>query len=291
MGTIVRKPSKASEAFLKEGRANGRLIPAIARHMMTAVPEFRRQDVLHPSAMAKKDWCPLGGYRQLQGWTAKKESITLRRQNIFDEGHAIHDKWQTRIAQMGNLYGVWQCLVCETKWWDTSPGACIACGSYLLKYREVPVECKRTRIGGHTDGWVKGQGPDYMLEIKSVGTGSYRFDAPDMVEKYGNDAMDLWKNTRRPFTSHLKQGQIYLRLANETMESAPQSIIFLYESKAHQDYKEFEIAYDPTFVEDRWVQALDIVTRIERKDIAPNCVRGPAGCPDCNMYTRPGTNV
>jgi len=292
MATIIRKTGgKQAQAFLKAGRSTGRLLPAITRSMMNAPEEHRRSDILHPSAMAKKDWCPRGGWRQLQGWTVVKENNALRRQNIFDEGHAIHDKWQSRISRMGNLYGLWQCRVCETTWWATSPRLCPEprCCSRLIKYREVPLENKAVRIGGHSDGWVKGLGDDFMIEIKSVGTGSYRFDAPDMIEKYGEDALDLWKNTRRPFTAHLKQGQIYLRLANETMENAPKSIIFLYESKANQDYKEFDIPYDPDFVQERWDEAADIVARIKDGDPAPKCVRGPQGCHDCNAYTEPGT--
>lgn len=291
---LVRKPSKALDSYLKAGQRAGRLLPSLEQHMLTKDPEYRRQDILHPSSMAKSDWCPAAGYFQLlradDGGTGVTTRNALQRQNIFDEGHYIHAKWQDRFWDQGILYGKWQCIKCNHTWWATAPQFCrdLTCQAptKFLRYREVPLESPpEYRIGGHSDGWTKDSHGDCMIEIKSVGKGTYRFDAPKMVERYGEDADELWKNLKRPFASHVRQLQIYLHLANLHWRYAPLVGVFIYESKTNQQYKEFVIEYDPAETAELFAQAAEIVDRLNRGHDAPDCVRGEGrSCPECSPY-------
>jgi len=59
------------------------------------------------------------------------------------------------------------------------------------------------------------------------------------------DLNKAWKNIRRPFRGHLLQGQMYLELAKRMSGAeAPTEIVFLYELKSNQAYKEFTIKAD-----------------------------------------------
>ena len=295
---IVRKPSKDMQKFLKAG-TTGRLLGSLERFLATEEPEFRSQAHLHPSAMSKIDWCPRSGYYQLllddQGKTPPGEINALQRQNIFDEGHYIHDKWQQRFWRQGVLYGLFECSLCRFNpdfkyleahtFWATSPTQCLkGHPREFLKYREVPLGSPAHRIGGHSDGWIKDGKPDVMIEIKSVGSGTYRFDGQHLIERYGDDFSELWKQTKRPFTSHINQGQTYLHLAHlQWGDDAPNDIVYIYESKVHQQYKEFVVTYDPTIVEDRFKDAADIARRLEQGRGAPDCFTGHA-CDQCKGY-------
>lgn len=292
---IVRRPSKDMQKFLKAG-TTGRLLGSLERHMQTVEEEPRRKDILHPSSMAKSDWCPRAGYFQLLradkgGVGIAQEKHSLVKQNIFDEGHFIHDKWQQRFWRQGVLHGKWECTLCqyanrEHTWWATAPEVCpwMDHPRRFLKYREVPLEDKDLRIGGHSDGWVKDGKPDTLIEIKSVGLGSYRFDAPALVEQHGEDANALWRHTKRPFSSHIRQGQIYLGLAQRIYGAeAPKDIVFIYEFKVNQQVKEFVVPASPEIYEPVFDTAEDIVARLRRKDPAPECFTGHS-CDQCKAY-------
>lgn len=292
---LVRKPSKAMDTFLKTGNQAGRLLPSLERFLMTEEPEFRSQAVLHPSAMAKSDWCPRSGYYQLlfddTGRTPPGERNALQRQNIFDEGHYIHDKWQQRFWRQGVLYGKYTCISCMHSWWATSPQFCnnIACQAMrkFLRYSEITLHSPdEYRIGGHSDGWVKDSRGDCMIEIKSVGKGTYRFEAPNMVARYGEDTEALWKNTRRPFSSHVRQLQIYMHLARLAFgDESPTEGVFIYESKMNQQYKEFVIEYDPEETKGIFRDAKDIVRRLRSETPEPpECFYGDKGCKECKPY-------
>lgn len=267
-----------------------RITGPLERFMLSRKPEFRDQSYLHPSDLVKSEWCALHAYHALTGnYVATQDKPTLRTQSIFDEGHAIHHKWQSWIQEMGNLYGLWECASCNETFMATSPESCVFCGDLGLWYKEVPLNSDKHMIRGHSDGWVKGLGKDFLIEIKSIGTGTIRFEAPGILSSAGNDLDTAWRAIKQPFRSHILQGQVYLHLCHLMVEeglaeSAPESIVFIYELKSNQDYKEFEVMYDPTYVEDMFENAADIAWAVDNLR-PPACNIDPVnGCKRCATF-------
>lgn len=269
--------------FLDATRQKTRLTGHVERHLLSRPAGDRRTDVLHPSEIIKRDWCRRASYFLLQGQTKIQDKPNLRLQSIFDEGHAIHHKWQTWFYEMGVLHGKFKCLSCEKITWGTSPSYCDWCQHKSLEYAEVTLEEPKLRIAGHTDGWIKGLGDDCLIEIKSIGPGTIRSEAPELFEA-GQDFMSAWRNVRRPFRSHLLQGQMYLELANR-MGHDLQEIVFLYELKADQDYKEFVIKRDYEVVHHIFENAEKVIKAVD-KGIAPPCNNNVGGsCKQCEGYS------
>jgi len=277
--------SKNLKAFLDANKRVSRITGPLERYILAREPEFRDQSYLHPSDLIKSEWCALHAYHQLTGnYVATQDKPTLRTQSIFDEGHAIHHKWQTWIKQMGNLYGLWSLRDGTTEWGTSLDG----------DYREVPLQSKKHKIKGHSDGWVKGLGNDFLIEIKSMGAGTIRMEAPSILIGANGDLEAAWRAIKQPFRSHMLQGQVYLHLCHlmveeGLIESAPESIVFIYELKANQDYKEFEVMYDPEYVADIFENALDVAWAVDNKR-PPACNIDPVnGCKRCATF-REDTN-
>ena len=223
----------------------------------------------------------------------------LRMASIFAEGHTIHHKWQTWLRGMGNLYGVWVCTDCLLSWWDTSPQVCMGCKGVNVKYAEVPlISDPRYRIQGHADGWVVGLSDPFVIELKSIGIGTIRVEDPKLLMANDNDLDKAWRAIRRPFPSHRRQGQLYLRLLHQMQARGdlaadlviPEEVVFVYELKANQDYKEFTVAYDPddTEIEALLDLALDIDWAIKTKT-PPECnvlANGAKTCKKCEPYRK-----
>lgn len=264
-----------------------RLIGDIERHLLKKPREERSTTVLHPSEIIKPDWCHRYSYYLLTGGEPKTEKPSLRLQNIFDEGHAIHSKWQKRFHDMGVLYGKFKCLHCGNVMNGViAPTQCddLDCGSNAVEYAEVSLRDEKLRIAGHTDGWIKGIGNDCLIEIKSIGAGTLRFEAPDLLRDADNDLTKAWKNIRRPFRSHLLQGQMYLELAHRMYgDEAPREIVFIYELKADQDYKEFTVKADSEIVSRVFFSAEKVIKAVEA-GVMPDCNNDPEnGCKQCKL--------
>jgi hypothetical protein len=277
--------SSELKRFLEAKKTNPRLIGDIERHLMAKPAEPRRTDVLHPSEMAKSDWCLRASYFALTGESVKKDKPNLRLQSIFDEGHSIHAKWQNWFKEMGTLHGTWECLVCTTLFIATSPKMCPGCNAYphFLNYKEVPLVENNLRIAGHADGWIKGIGDDCLIEIKSIGTGTLRFEAPELIAKADGDLTKAWRSIRRPFRTHLMQGQLYLELMKRTGYNVNE-IVFIYELKADQDYKEFVVKADFELVEDKFHKAQEVVTAVENGTVL-DCTNNPGStCKSCEQF-------
>jgi len=271
--------------FLYAKKSNPRLIGDIERHLLAKTPEVRRTDVLHPSEMAKSDWCLRASYFALSGVPVKKETPNLRLQSIFDEGHYIHAKWQNWFNEMGNLHGHWLCAVCTTLFVGTSPKQCPGCNAYphFLTYKEVPLIDTTLRIAGHSDGWIKGIGEDCLIEIKSIGAGTIRIEAPDLIAKADGDLQAAWRSIRRPFSTHVMQGQIYLELMRRSGYDVNE-IVFLYELKADQDYKEFVIKADFELVESKFLKAKRVCEAVEAGTPLECSNNGSLGCKQCQQF-------
>ena len=280
-------PSKSLRAYLDANKRESRLISHVERHILMRPVEERRQDVLHPSDLVKKEWCALHAYHALLGnYVPTSEKPGLRLQSIFDEGHAIHRKWQTYIKEMGNLYGKY---FCRSHGVTTGFGKCSSGENCETEYQEVTLFSEKHKIVGHTDGWVKNIGKDFLIEIKSIGTGTIRFEAPSLLSQSDNDLETAWRHIRQPFKTHLLQGQVYLHLCHLMAEeghvdSAPDEIVFIYELKSNQDYKEFSVEYDPEYVQDIFDNALDVAWAVENQR-PPACNIDPVnGCKRCAPF-------
>jgi hypothetical protein len=252
-------------------------------------------DIIHPSDVIKPEWCALAQYHALSGnYIETRDKVGLRLQSIFDEGHAIHHKWQSWLAEMGNLYGYWKCSACGKSKQMTLAGQmqhahhCSGIG-VVVEYAEVPLYSPKYMIAGHSDGWVKGLGDDYMIEIKSLGPGTFRMEAPGLISGTDGDVEAAFRAIRQPFNSHFLQGQVYLHLAHlmveeGVLESAPEEIVFIYELKANQDYKEFVVGYDPEYTAEIFESCADVAWAVNNKR-PPACSVNPVkGCKRCAPY-------
>jgi hypothetical protein len=193
---------------------------------------------------------------------------------VFERGHDAHGKWQTWFRDMGILKGSWVCRYCGLHWEDVSPHVCPRCehGADLIRYAEVPCENKEFLIAGSADGDVVRATDTTLIEIKTIGEGTLRWDAPALIEKHsyrhtddagkshtGVDWYSLWNGIRRPFGPHLRQGMIYCFCLGRP------SIIYIYEPKFVTAYpKEFEIKFSRDLIEDRLQQCVIIRNALER---------------------------
>lgn len=269
--------------FLDTKKSETRLIGDIERHLMRRPEGDRSTLVLHPSEIIKADFCHKYSYYLLNGGKKKSNKPGLRLQSIFDEGHAIHHKWQNWFREMDVLFGEWKCLVCKEITEGISVMECEHCGSKILDYNEVTLKDEALKIEGRTDGWIRGIGKDCLIEIKSIGAGTLRFEAPDLLYDADGDVTKAWKNIRRPFRGHLLQGQMYLELAKRMFgDEAPDEIVFLYELKADQDYKEFTIKADYDVVS-RIFLAAEKITKAVEDGVSPKCNVSPDGCKQCDL--------
>lgn len=269
--------------FLDAKSKPSRLLGDLERHLQKRPVGDRSTTVLHPSEIIKKDFCKRGSYFLLKGHTKIAEKPGLRLQSIFDEGHAIHAKWQRWFQEMGVLYGRFVCVACRFSLFDLGPVECPNCGQPTMEYKEVTLYDDALRIKGHTDGWIKGLGEDTLIEIKSIGPGTIRAEAPNLFMDADGDFMKAWTNVRRPFSSHILQGQMYLELMKR-MGNNVDEIVFLYELKADQSYKEFSIKADYEIVHHIFEKAEFIVKAVEA-GVAPDCNNNPGGtCKQCAPY-------
>jgi hypothetical protein len=271
--------------FLDAKAKPSRLIGDIERHLQKRPVGNRDYTVLHPSEIIKKDHCWRASYFLLNGVPRVAEKPGLRLQSIFDEGHYIHAKWQAWFQEMGVLHGKFKCVVCDHITWGTSPAECETCQApaHKLEYAEVTMVDDSLRIKGHTDGWVKGLGDDCLIEIKSIGTGTIRSEAPDLLMNADGDLNKAFNSIRRPFGVHVMQGQMYLELMHR-MGNPVDEIVFIYELKADQSYKEFSTKRDFELVRHVFEKAEAVVESVE-DGIVPNCSNNPGGtCKQCDPY-------
>jgi hypothetical protein len=140
-------------------------------------------------------------------------------------------------------------------------------------------------ISGHSDGWLVGFGEPLMLEIKSVGLGTFRYEDPQLLRENDGDFEKTWKALSNPFTKHVNQVQIYMKLAELLgYENVPQEAVLIYESKATQDVKEFIVSKNDFGIAPLLDSAKKIVEAVKAKDPL-DCSVSPTGCKKCAGYT------
>lgn len=287
--TKKQKPTGTLKKFLDVRDRDTRVIGSLERYLLsTPRSTSRATDVIHPSEMAKADWCHRAEYYELQGRTPapSKFKASMKQLLTFDEGHRIHARYQDWFAKMGKLHGAWECKRCGKRSWETSPANCYNCFSPdTMKYKEVPLSYEPLRISGHADGWLKGFGNDLLLEIKSVGEGTIRWEDPMFYEAHDGDIKKMWKALNAPFHTHINQVQIYMHLMELMgLEDAPQEAVFIYESKATQEVKEFVVPKNDFGVAPLFEAAEMIVAALDKGTPPPCNIDPVAGCYKCNFH-------
>ena len=284
------KPTGKLKDFLKAGSVNSRVLTAVERYVI-ALPEdtSRRSDVLHPSAIIKDDWCHRASYFQLIGFPPPPTKITLSKKRIFKIGHDIHSAWQDIFSDMEKLWGLWECNGCKSRntALSTDEGFASVCDdcNESYSYKEVPLFYEPLRIAGHADGILVGFDDPLLLEIKSIGVGTFRFEAPQLFNEHNGNFDDMWKALNAPFMSHIKQAQLYMKLAELIgLPYQPDEALFLYENKANQGLKEFVVPKSDFGIAHILEDAATLIAAVDRKE-APTCNIAPNdGCNQCKGY-------
>lgn len=275
------KPSGTLKRFIEVGKKDTRVLGSVERFLLSKPRDgSRRTDVLHPSEMASGNWCYRASYFQLLGQAPQaNRKMSMRLLSVFEEGHAIHAKWQRWFQQMNVLYGKWYCVECEEMFWGGSD-----CHDGPLEYREVPLFYEPLRISGHSDGWLVGLGDPLMLEIKSVGIGTLRWEAPELLIENDNDMEKAWKALKAPFLKHITQVQIYMKLAELLgYENVPQEAVLVYECKSNQEAKEF-VVHKSDFGITELFDAAEMICNAVRDRIPPVCNLSSTECSNCKGY-------
>jgi hypothetical protein len=195
----VKPPGRLGD--LAKIRAEGRrevfqVLPAIKEvALKESGPDPDRDPfVIHPSEMAKADWCVRATFYRMSGKPEPPRRFNFVLENIFAEGNGIHSKFQSWLRGTGKLFGLWECASCKTQWTGVSgelpsyPGDCVHCvchldyenGTYpcghdddrlhVWEYREVRLRVPGCSIVGRADGALE----DALVECKSVGIGTLR---------------------------------------------------------------------------------------------------------------------
>jgi hypothetical protein len=278
------KKGSALSAFLKANNGSTRVLGKVERHIIAKklnTSSGRKDNWIHPSQMVSRYWCHRASFFHILGQEPVKQSTNLTRELVFEQGHRIHDIWQTWFKEMGVLYGRFVCKEDGTDLWglssDLDP-------TKTWIYKEVPLENPELMITGHADGWLKGFGDDLLLEVKSIGVGSFRYYSGDRNFS-DSDFYKAWNELKTPFESHISQAQVYLKLLElSNIPNPPQEILFVYESKVNQEVKEFIIPKSNFGITHLFDAAKDIVDAVE-KGVPPVCnIKGPAGCDSCKDY-------
>lgn len=287
-GQKAAKPSGRMAELAKIRTEKGTLLPAIKEQMlhdMDLLPDDRRMDLIHASELSHADLCYRAVSRRIL-WNEKPaEPFVFQRQNIFDEGNAIHDKWQQRMRRTGKLWGQWRCRICNDTSLGLEPGisGCrYDCGHFWL-YREVPLQLDGYMLIGHADAAVTGL--DCVVELKSVGLGTLRFENPALLAEHthrhnGREVTDLAglaEGIRRPFMSHIRQANMYAWMC-EQLGYPFRTIVFIYEYKWNQQVREFTIKPSQSIVDEMLGKAAVIADAVNAGILA-DCPHG--GCKNC----------
>ncbi len=290
------KTSSDLKAFLDAKKKPTYLLGPVERHLLSrTTSSTRRTDVLHPSEMCS-DWCIRASWFLLNGYDKPAETVPLRLASIFAEGHAIHGKWQQWLSEMDVLRGGWFCETHGAHWWGlrsdhkvtgitVSDNADAFC---KVSYDEVPVIDDQYRISGNADGWLTGlDGPEALLEIKSIGTGTLRSGGIP-IDKGGLAAS--FRSLNRPLNNHIRQATIYLWALKRMYEQGkipdipPNQILFLYECKEDQSAREYKVQYNEEYIE-AVLEKLNLLN--PDSDTAPACTgekQSGGRCKKCDSY-------
>lgn len=267
----------------------------LAKHHKNTERTRRRSNVVYPSEMARAEWCPRATYYRMSGLQEPPGRYSFTLENVFAEGNRIHAKWQDWLAETGYLWGDWRCPKCRIDIRNSlkpDPLAYESCTQSLTshdwQYNEVTLRSPSLPVSGHADGGLVNH--NCLIEIKSIGLGTLKFDAPtifkDNTLKIGTknvtDVEGMWKSIHRPLLAHVKQGNIYLWMAEE-MGMPFDKMVFLYEFKANQQVKEF-VVYKSAEILDPMLDNVRTIKASLEAGKPPECPNG--GCALCRAYEK-----
>ncbi len=282
----VHPTGKLAQLAKIQRGGNRVVLPLVEAHLLSKWGDKGDRDpcTVHVSEMAKKDWCERATWFRIQSgkWPEEKFSFTM--QSIFDEGHQIHDKWQTWLAETGKLWGDWKCIVC----WDLrtaclKPTDTVSNCRHIWRYAEVSF--RFGQFSGHEDAAIGSR----LVEFKSVGVGTLRRDSPGLLAKFYKqttegkklyDLDELWKSLKQPLLSHVRQANLYLWLAARMADQGVpgyevfDSASIVYEYKPNQQSREYVIPFSIDIV-----QPLIDRARLLVSMFPPPCPYG--GCKQC----------
>ena len=247
----------------------GVIVPPIQRMLLKSAGDVGDRDMsfIHPSEMAKSDWCPRRANLRITGAETNKtdQNPSSKMEMVFQEGHDIHTKWQQWMARADGieLFGKWVTPDgMENFGWQSE-----LVPEFSWKYREVPLFSESHQIIGHSDGMIRTDAEPHplMVEIKSIGIGTLRFEAPNLYYDYinGKSVEDTWMSIKRPFGSHLKQGMIYIWLARQQYNLDISEIIYIYDYKPTQAVKEFRVKLNEELIDGLLLDAEAVATAKE----------------------------
>lgn len=299
--------------------ATGIVIPEVRKVLLDRVRKDdeitkHRHNIIYPSEMAKSDWCPRATYYRMTGHAIPPTKSSFTLENVFNEGNMIHNKWQNWMSSTGKLWGDWRCSRCS-EYVKNSPkpesdfgGSCVGVGwvdlrtntgtvtdmayAHSWQYKEVTLRSTSLPVSGHADGALTDH--NILVELKSLGVGSLRFEAPNLIKEHthetktGKKILDvdgIWKEFHRPLTTHIRQGNIYLWMAKE-MGLPFDKMSFVYEFKSNQQAKEFVVPFSQDIINPLLDKARLIQDCVEHYKEAPDCAAGKGGCTQCRPYER-----
>lgn len=316
--TSLRRVSKDDNRFADYSSlkaSTGIVIPEVKKVMLDRkkteqISSIRRG--MYPSEMSSSDWCPRATYYRMSGLPEPPSKYSFSLENVFAQGNAIHDKWQTWLSETGKLWGDWKCSRCaehvnsSLKPKSTDFGSCVGANfinlpdnskvttynilqsnfSHDWKYKEVTLKSTSLPLSGHADASLTEH--DILVEIKSISAGSFKYSSPKLYESHiydiGTkkivDTDSMWKDFHAPLTSHLKQGNLYLFMAKE-MSLPFDRISFVYENKSNNQVKEFVVPYSFSIIEPVLDTAYTLNECLKNKTL-PDCPK--EGCAQCKAY-------
>lgn len=296
--------------------AKGIVLPEVRKVLLDrkkkdAERSSHRTGVIYPSEMSRADWCPRSTYYRMSGRPEPSSSYSFSLENVFSEGNAIHNKWQSWLAETGKLWGDWRCTRCSEYVQNSLKpdisqyGHCVGVDWVRIEgwpplvsgmktfphdwhYKEVTLRSPTHKISGHADGALVDH--NCLIELKSVGVGTLRFEAPTLLAANthsvnGKKIIDIdgmWKELHRPLLAHVKQGNIYLWMAAQ-LGMPFDKMVFVYEFKANQQVKEFEIRASADIL-DPMLETAEMIQDALLAGVAPKCPHG--GCGSCRAYEK-----
>lgn len=295
MGRVVVGGKLGERARIRQARTEQfRVLPLIKEQALAEFGPDEDRDplVIHPSEMAKADWCHRATYYRISGRPEPDRNFNWVLETIFAAGNDAHEKYQRWMRQTGKLYGSWECLSCYAWWRGVSgelPGGCHmddipdARLAHVWAYREVRLQLPGlSLIAGRADGGID----NALIECKTIGIGTLRVEAPKQLKKFYNaeaklfDLDGLWKSLSRPLPGHVRQANVYLWLAEQCNLPFKQ-MNFIYEFKPNQQTKEFTITKSDKILQPLLAKAREVEEAILNGE-PPPCEFG--GCEQCQAY-------
>jgi hypothetical protein len=249
-------PAKSLAKTVGETFRDNKLTTRTARHVIVAGDNSKHRKGIYPAEMSHGDKCVRAIHYRLTDVPPAPSPMSIVTERIFDFGNISHGWWQKQWWDMGILKGDFACHGCGLVWEGLSPHECPRCGMgrAFLIYREVPFKSEEYGVVGRADADTTTDG---LIEVKTVGVGSIRWEAPHLVQKHGTDWDALWRDIKHPFPSHRKQGMLYCFFLNR------EKIKFIYDPKfVSAAPKEFDIVFNRDYIEDILQECLEINKRV-----------------------------